>query len=109
MALDCRARKPINRTLLTNRPEMCVEPIRDQRGVSFPSRICMSNAFAHNEPGGDVHVIETLDESTRLLNRYGFILVDVNQNCRRISSSHMHQRRMLPQHPTGVLNRRDWS
>ena len=64
---------------------MRVEPIRKQRGVGFPAGIRMSNAFAHNEPGGHVRLIQTLDKPTRLLNRYGFVLVTVNQNRWRIA------------------------
>jgi hypothetical protein len=69
------------RSWLTNTPEMCVEPIRNQGGIRFPSGVRMSNASAHNESGRHIRVIQTLNEPTRLLNRYGFILVTVNQDC----------------------------
>src|SRR5688572_26957260 len=95
------------RNWLTNTPKMCVEPIRNQRGIRFPSGVRMSNAFAHSESGGHVSVIQTLDEPMRLLNRYGFILVTVNQNCWRIASGHMRHRRILPQHPDYLLPRRE--
>ena len=92
---------------LTNTPEMCIEPIRHQRGVSFPSGIRMSDAFAHNESGWHVRVIQTLDEPPRLLNRYGFILVSMDQNCWWVARSHMRYRRILLQHPKYLLPRRD--
>src|SRR5262245_28305464 len=78
---------------LPNTPEMCIEPIRDQRGVSFPSGIRMANAFAHNEPGWHVRASETLDEPARLLHRYGFVLVSVNQDRWRVVRSDMRHRR----------------
>ena len=53
---------------------MRVEPIRKQRRVGFPAGVRVSNAVAHNEPGGHVRLIQTLDKPTRLLNRYGFVL-----------------------------------
>ena len=68
----------------------------------------MSNAFAHNEAGGHVRLIQTLEEPTRLLNRYGFVLVTVNQNRWRIASSHMRPRRILLQHPNYLLPPREW-
>ena len=58
---------------LTNTAEMRVEPIRKQRSVGFPAGVRMSNAFAHNESGGHFRLIQTLEEPTRLLNRYGFV------------------------------------
>src|SRR5260221_5170390 len=84
---------------------MRVEPIRNQCSVAFPSGKGMSNAFAHNQSGGHVRLIQTLDEATRLLNRYGFVLVTVNQNRWRSVSSHMRHRRVLLQHPPYLLPR----
>jgi hypothetical protein len=57
---------------------MCVEPIRNQRGIRFPSGVRVPSVFAHSESGGHVRVIQPLEELTRVLNRYGFILVTVN-------------------------------
>jgi hypothetical protein len=72
---------------------MCVEPLCDQHGIRFPFGIRMSNAAAHRESGGHVRVIQTRDEATRLLNRDGFILVTMYQNCWWIASSHMRHGR----------------
>lgn len=52
----------------------------------------MSNAFAHDELGGHVRVIQALHEPRRLQNRYGFVLVGMNLDCWRISSSDMSHR-----------------
>lgn len=57
---------------------MRVEPICNQRGIHFPSGVRMSNAFADDELGGHVRVIQAFHEPRRLLNRYGFVLVAMN-------------------------------
>ena len=74
----------------------------------LPSRVRMCNAFAHNKSGGHVRLIQPLDEPTRLLHRYGFVLVTVNQDRWRIASRYMRHRRILLQHPNYFLPPREW-
>src|SRR5206468_5321015 len=103
-----RAAAVSGRDSLANKAEMRVEPIRNQCSVGFPSGIRMSNAFADNQSGGHVRLIQMLDEPPRLLYWYGFVLVTVNQNRWWIASSHMRHRRILLKHPHYVLPRRKW-
>jgi hypothetical protein len=59
----------------------------------------MSNAFAHDEQGRHLRVVQTFDEPARLLDRHGLVLISVDKNRWWIAGSHMRQGGMLLQHP----------
>jgi hypothetical protein len=65
------------------------------------------HALAHDESSRDVHLVQSVDQSARLLKWDSFVCVSMNENRGRIVDGDVCHRRELTEHPEYGLPIRD--
>ena len=67
----------------------------------------MPHALAHDESSRHVHLVQSVDQSPRLLKWDSLVCVSMNENRGRIVGGDMRHRRELTEHPEYGLPIRD--